>query len=57
MARRKRAKRSAFDSEFARPIGALVLLGLLYLAFQVGLIAWIVDIPMSILRDGYVPKN
>lgn len=44
--RRKKSQRSALrkalDSEFARPIGALLLLGLLYLAFKVGLIAWVV---------------
>jgi hypothetical protein len=53
MARRQRKRsrtRRALDSEFAKPIGALILLGLLYLAFQIGLVAWVVDIPMSILR-------
>jgi hypothetical protein len=55
--RRKRAKRSILESEFARPIGALILLGLLYLALQVGLVAWLVEIPMSILREGSVSKS
>jgi hypothetical protein len=49
--RRKRSRaRAALDSEFAKPIGALVLLGLLYLAFQIGLVAAVVDIPFAILR-------
>lgn len=34
------ALRKALDSEFAKPVGALLLLGLLYLSFKVGLIAW-----------------
>lgn len=44
--RRRKTQRSplrkALDSEFAKPIGALLLLGLLYLALKVGLIAWVV---------------
>jgi hypothetical protein len=53
MARRYRKRsrtRRALDSEFAKPIGALVLLGLLYLAYHVGLIQAVVDIPFAILR-------
>jgi len=38
---RKRGKKSALDSEFAKPIFGLVLLGLLYLAFQIGLLTWV----------------
>ena len=57
MTRRKRSKQIFSDSEFAKPIGALVLLGLLYLAFKFGVAAWLVDIPMSILRDGLVQKD
>lgn len=34
--------RKALDSEFAKPIGAFLLLGLLYLAMKTGLIAWVV---------------
>ena len=34
--------RKALDSEFAKPIGALFLLGLLYLALKTDLIAWVV---------------
>jgi hypothetical protein len=53
--RRKRSRtRAALDSEFAKPIGALILLGLLYLAFQIGLLAWLAEIPINILRD--VPR-
>lgn len=44
--RRRRTQRSALrkplDSWFAKPIGALLLLGLLYLALKIGLIAWVV---------------
>jgi|GEM_PF-7049218 len=57
MARRKRSKQSLLDSEFARPIGALILLGLLYLAFEIGLAAWLVSIPMTILADGFSAKG
>lgn len=32
--------RKALDSEFAKPVGALLLLALLYLAFKSGLVAW-----------------
>jgi hypothetical protein len=53
LARRKGRKKSILENEFARPVGALVLLGLLYLAFRVGLLAWIAEIPIDILRDGY----
>jgi hypothetical protein len=60
MARRQRKRsrtRAALDSEFAKPIGALVLLGLLYLAFQIGLLAWIAEIPINILRSGLIPEG
>lgn len=44
--RRRKARRTALqralDSEFAKPLGALLLLGLLYLAFKSGLVAWII---------------
>lgn len=48
MARRKRTT-SVLDSEFARPVGALLLLILLWLAFKVGLVAALVSIPFGIL--------
>lgn len=57
MPQRKRTKRSILDSEWAKPIEAAIFLLLLWGAFEVGLVSWLVDIPMSILRDGYVPKD
>jgi hypothetical protein len=60
MARRYRKRsrtRKALDSEFAKPIGARVLLGLLYLAFQIGLLAWVAEIPINILRNGLIAES
>lgn len=57
MPQRRRTKRSILDSEWAKPIEAAIFLLLLWGAFEVGLVSWLVDIPMSILRDGYVPKD
>lgn len=55
MTRRRRRQRAVLDGELARAIGALALLGLLYLGFKIGLLAWIANIPIDILQDG-LPK-
>ena len=44
---RRRAKRSGLDSEFAKPLAGLALLGLLWGAYELGLVnaaaEWMVD--------------
>lgn len=57
MARRRPTRRPLFDNEFARPLGALVLLVLLALAWQIGLLAWVAEMPISILREGFVARS
>jgi hypothetical protein len=57
VAKRKRTKRSLLDSEWAKPIEAAIFLLLLWGAIEVGLVGWLIDIPMSILREGYSPKK
>lgn len=47
---RKLVKKSFVDSEFARPLFALALLGLLYLAFKVGLIGIVSNILIAPLK-------
>lgn len=51
MSRRRGQNQS--DGDFAKPIVALLLLGLLYIAYEFGVIAWIVDIPVGILRGNH----
>ena len=60
MTRRRRSRsrtRRALDSEFAKPLFGLVLLGLLWLAYQIGLLAWVAEIPINILRSGLLPES
>lgn len=55
MTQRRHQQRSSLDGKLAKAIAALVLLGVLYLAFKIGLLAWIANIPIDILRDD-LPK-
>ena len=54
---RRRAKRSKarkfLDSEFAKPLGAFVMLGLLWISFKIGLLEWVASIPIRILAGEF----
>jgi hypothetical protein len=53
---RKRGKKSALDSEFAKPIFGMVLIGLIYLAVQIGLVGWVSNMLVAPLEPTG-PKN
>lgn len=47
---RRNRKRSALDSEFAKPIGALMLLGLLWGAYQIGAVSFVAETLVGMLN-------